>query len=320
MILQKIISKTRRYDPRRLFRPGNKLTILAYHSVFRPPININDWCYLNVHEFENQMEYLKDHFDIVSLEQGLELSRKGELKGQKIVITFDDGFYNNFSIAFPVLEKYQIPATIYLATAFIDSPDTIWFAKVIHAIGKTDRNSLEWRGKKYDLSNPQKKELSSAKLQGSMKSLPHHELLEELQVIGDLLGVPWDGTEEYSVLDTPQIRAMQESGLVQFGAHTHKHAILSRISGKSQKEEIEKSLKKVEEVTGKKCRHFAYPNGGAKNYDGNTLEILKNSSVQSAVTMINGSNYKGNCSLQLKRLGIGGKIKLSQFKKLIDRY
>lgn len=122
--------------------------ILMYHSISKPG---HEYTYSTpVNCFEKQVEYLKNKFEIISLDrfqQLLENDADKLNKGNFAVVTFDDGFSDNYSDAWPVLKKHNVPATIFVTTGFI---------------GKTRKNS-----KGFDLSymdEAQLKELSKDKL------------------------------------------------------------------------------------------------------------------------------------------------------------
>lgn len=80
-----------------------RLTILAYHSVVRTPLAFPVWSLLEESSFRSQMAYLKDHFRVVSLSQGVEQIKKGGTEGSSVAITFDDGYQNISDVAFPIL-------------------------------------------------------------------------------------------------------------------------------------------------------------------------------------------------------------------------
>ncbi|MBC6949063.1 hypothetical protein DWB58_14135 [candidate division KSB1 bacterium] len=107
--------------------------ILTYHGV----ISNGDDSYLNRNSlsaemFDQQMAYLKRHYHIMSLPELVRrLVAREPLPPYALVITFDDGFYNNYAVAAPILRKYDLPATIFLTTAFINSPQLgLWTERV----------------------------------------------------------------------------------------------------------------------------------------------------------------------------------------------
>ena len=108
----------------------------------------------------------------------------------------------------------------------------------------------------------------------------------------------------------------QASGLVEVGAHTHTHAILSRLSPREQRSEIERSLQIVGEITGRPCQGFAYPNGLASDYDGETIRLLRAAGVRFAVTAMPGANDAATPALELRRHGVGPDLRPTDFEQL----
>ena len=125
----------------------SKLTIVTYHAVVRSPLKIYDWCFLGEESFRQQLTYLKKHFDVVSLAAAVEVLRAGKLNRPTAVITLDDGYQNNYSVAFPILREFGFPATVFIATGFIDTDDTLWTLRLNLSLAATKRTSLPWKGR-----------------------------------------------------------------------------------------------------------------------------------------------------------------------------
>jgi peptidoglycan/xylan/chitin deacetylase (PgdA/CDA1 family) len=237
-----------------------------------------------------------------------------------VAVTFDDGFRNNYDIAFPILKKWAIPATIFLATDFIGSDDTIWFCRINEALAKTSLTRLEWDGATYDLSSPYLRAKAHAAIQTRLKMYRHVQLLEKLRQLVEMLAAgpvkPIPSGSPYRMLGGIEIREMADSGLVDFGAHTCSHAILSGLSKSERQKEIAGSLAIVERLTGLRCRLFAFPNGRANDYGPCDIETLQERQVAAAVTTISGPNDRSVPDLELRRYGIGGDTSMPLFKLL----
>lgn len=237
-----------------------------------------------------------------------------------VAVTFDDGFQNNYDIAFPVLKKWGIPATIFLATAFIGSNNTVWFCRINEALSKTSLTYVEWEGMKFDLSSRSARANAHSAIQTQLKRYAHPQLLEKVSHLIEMLACrtdePMPAKSPYRMLGTREIWEMSRSGLVDFGAHTCSHAILSGLSLADRKREIADSLADVERLTGHPCTLFAYPNGGANDYAPCDVEALREKNVNVAVTTIGGPNDQTAPSLELRRYGIGDDTSMAYFKLL----
>ena len=309
-----------RIRSRTLYR--NRLLILMYHSVTPIPYIFPEWCILEHRMFEKQLLYLKANFELLPLTEAVEKCLSGQLNRQTAVITFDDGYQNNFDIAFPTLLALKIPATIFLTTSFINTEDTLWFGRLNIALAKYKNSKMFWKGKRFDLSSPKMKSYTSKYLQNYLKKYAPEDLKEEvkglLKILGEHPAHPVEKISPFRILDSTSIMKMAHSGLISFGAHTHHHTILSNLSKKRQMEQIFKSLELVSEITGQPCRIFAYPNGRRQDFTEETIRLLKNSGVNFAFTTIYGHNYPNTSPMVQKRIGVGGNLKIWHFKFMVN--
>jgi peptidoglycan/xylan/chitin deacetylase (PgdA/CDA1 family) len=301
---------------KRCFR--HELTIVMYHGVLRSPLKIYNGCFLDESFFLYQMKYLKRHFEVISLLDAVERIQSGRIDQPTAVITFDDGFQNNYDICFPILHELRLPATIFLATGYINTSDTVWFCKLNRAMAETTRLSLDWQGARFNLSAPKAKAAASSLIQERLKQLVHPQLLTELNRIVTTLGCDPKCAIEigspYRMLSHTAIKEMSASGLIDFGAHTHTHAILSHLSATQRLAEIERSTMVVRELTGRPCELFSYPNGRAQDYDANVVQMLQSCGVSTSVTTSEGPNDCATSVMELKRYAIDPDVTSARFQ------
>jgi peptidoglycan/xylan/chitin deacetylase (PgdA/CDA1 family) len=235
-----------------------------------------------------------------------------------VALTFDDGFQNNYSVAFPILKNLGLPATIFLATGFVDSDDTPWFCRINDALSRTSMKRLEWHGETYDLSSPHSRAEAHATLQSRMKKFLHADLLERTKHLAAALGDRADKSiargSPYRMLETAEVREMARSRLIEFGAHSCSHAILSGLSEAQRKQEIVDSIATVERLTDAPCKLFAYPNGRVIDYGPFDKAALQERQIEVAVTTVAGPNDPSVPALEMRRYCIGAETPLSQFK------
>lgn len=297
--------------------------ILMYHGVVDSDLPVPDWCFVPAEVFRRQMVYLKKHFDVVSLSQAFERMAHGKVANMAVV-TFDDGFQNNFDVALPILRELNVPATIFLCTGLVGSRETVWFCRLNEALARSSRSVLNYRGLRFQLAGSEAKGRASAALQSELKKLPPHLLESELRDICQSLGYdrdqPLDQASPFRMLDRVSIGEMCRSGLVDFGAHTASHAILSQLDPGAQQSEIAASVSAVEELTGRKCDVFAYPNGKPDDYTEASIELLKRAGVRIAVTSARYHNRSGTDPLLLGRYGIGDNATGASFRCLVHNW
>ena len=323
----------------RLLAPGG-LTVLMYHAVVREPLAVADWCFVDEAAFRRQMQYLRKYFEVLALADAVARLKKdsqaGSTKGSKdgsrnshrrrpaAVITFDDGYQNNYDVAFPILREAGMPATIFLTTGLVGTDETVWFCRLNHALAATRASALEWGDQIFTLADPSARARASARIQARLKELPHAQLTCELDRILAALGAapvdspisPLASGSPYRLLDPQSIRSMQASGLIEFGAHTHRHAILSGLTPSEQLEEIRRSVREVEALTGRPCRFFAYPNGRRRDYDAASLAALRSLGIEAAVTTEEDLVDRCTPPLEIGRVGVGADLSMANFEFL----
>lgn len=293
--------------------------ILMYHAVVRSPLAVQDWCFVGEQQFRDQMLYLKQHCQVVPL-RDLPRTLGSQARRPIVALTFDDGFQNNYSVALPILQELGLPATVFLATNFIGSDDTLWFCRVNEALSLTSLTRLDWDGESYDLSNPQRRAEAHARLQARLKGFAHPELLRQvaqlIAALGDRPGKAIPPGSPYRMLATGEVTEMAGTGLIEFGAHTCSHAILSGLSTAERSREIINSLAAVQRMTGSPCTLFAYPNGRVIDYAACDVITLHDTNTSVAVTTVTGPNDRSVPALEMRRYMVGPGTSLAQFKLL----
>jgi peptidoglycan/xylan/chitin deacetylase (PgdA/CDA1 family) len=294
-----------------------KVAILMYHGVVHTPLDVPDWCFISEHNFTLQMEYLHRKFRVVSLTQAAKDLREDRVNEPTAVITFDDGYQNVYDVAYPILSRLGLPATVFINTGFIDSPNTVWFCMLNQAVSETTHQELSWDGQVYDLSSTVSKGRASAKLQSLLKQLPHQELLEKLADLREELDIHTPAEQardsHFRMLDNQSIAEMSASGLIEFGAHTATHTILSRVDETRARQEISSSIEDTQRLTGKSCRLFAYPNGKPGDYNEANIRFLASCGIEAAVTTRDGPSTMSTPPLELCRYGIGANLSILPF-------
>ena len=266
---------------------SSQILILMYHRVgpnksnwLLPPISTND--------FENQMRYLSKTHKILPLNDLAKYIIEGKTVDEKIaVVTFDDGYKDNYICAFPILKKYNIPATVFLVTGNIGTKNLFWFDKIRYLLlhSKIKRINLNEFGD-FTLNTLKNRLFSSFIISEKLKKIPNEKknnILEEIENISDV-NIPVDLAKNL-ILSWDEVKEMNECS-VDFGAHTVTHPILTRISFDRAKYEISQSKKNIEKKIGKTVNTFCYPNGTSDDFNTNLLNFVTESGFSCAVTTI----------------------------------
>jgi peptidoglycan/xylan/chitin deacetylase (PgdA/CDA1 family) len=253
--------------------------------------------------FEKQMTYLASHFRACALEEVIELMKKDEVPDNAVVITFDDGYKDNYLNAFPILKRLSLPATIFLATDCIGSGRVLWHDRVFSAFRETEESFLIGYGmnpKDYPLRTLEEKLFAQKEVLKFLRSLSHNERLLWIDRLIEKLKVADRKEVADLMLTWEEVKAMQRGG-ISFGSHTVTHPILSRLSTEAAREEIQESKKVIEENLGVPVKTFAYPNGRKEDFTESTKIILKEMGYVCAVTTLFGTNQCGQDLFELRR-------------------
>jgi len=319
-----------------IYRLGNfwhrrQALILTYHGVLQKgrDVYMNRNC-VDAGMFDRQMAYLAQHYHVLPLPELVQrLRAKQKLPPYTAAITFDDGFRNNYTVAWPILQKYCLPATIFLTTSFIGTAEQgLWTEQVDRVIHGADieKIQLDFKGvpKTFPLQSRTDREKASDQIRGYLKSLspPQREnviaaLVQQAGVETSSHGGVQTATqrsrhvqealaqaeERYAFLNWEQIWEMAQDQIT-FGSHTHTHSIVSTLSDAEAHFEFHESRRLIEQELGKTCNLFSYPNGTVKDFGPRDRHLLSKLGFVAAVSQINGFNDARTELTALKRLNI----------------
>lgn len=238
-------------------RKKQRLSILTYHGVLpdhdymrplEPTVAVFDW----------HMELLARYFNPLSLSDALSRMRCGELPERAVCITFDDGYANNVEQALPVLKRWRVPATVFIATNFLNG-GRMWNDSVIEALRIADAPEFDLQElglDVYDIDGLEKRRVASEAIIREIKHWPPEKRARAVEVIESRVG---DLPRSMMMTDA-QVHELSASG-IEIGAHTKSHPILATLDLEQSKQEILGSKSYLETLLGKPVRYFAYPNG-----------------------------------------------------------
>ena len=286
----------------------DRITIVMYHGVVRAPLEVPDRCFVDEQSFIQQVEYLKRDFDVIPLSEVVDRLRNRQVRRPTAAITFDDGYQNNYDVAWPVLRAAGLPATIFLVTDLIDTDDMVWSCRLHRAVTETRKSEFEWAQSRFDLRGSAARAQAAVALKRRLKTLkPQHlaaELEAMLRALGDVPDRPAERESPFRMLNREAIIDMSHSGLIDFGAHTCSHPILSLLSESNCRREIAESVAAVAQFTGRSCTLFAYPNGRTQDYSARVLDAVAAAGIRTAVTTVTRPNDAETPALELGRYSV----------------
>lgn len=266
---------------------GSHIVIFVYHRV-SPRRDNSSVANICPKEFEKQIRYLKENFKIYSLEKLINFlsnnSTDKETKENIAVITFDDGYKDNYVYAHPILKKYQVPATIFLVTEYIGKNQLFWWDKIEYIIYHTKKREINISNfGKYFLTDDKKKLYCVLFLLKKFKKMSENlknKYIDELQNICHVT-IP-SGLGKKVILSWDEIGEMKNNK-ISFGAHTLTHVNLININLEEAKKEISKSKAMIEDRLKGDVISFAYPYG-SKYYNNDIIKLIKSNGFICAVT------------------------------------
>lgn len=292
-------------------RVAPKALILLYHRVSEQSSDPQLLCVTPDH-FAEHMQILRQHYHPLSL-QDLRKRRALNFWPQgSAVVTFDDGYADNFLTAQKVLEKNDVPATMFVTSGMLDTHKEFWWDEVERILfGESDlpqhlnlvieNKEYSWKldspiqesiPLKWDVSLNVKPNLRQQAYLDVMRLLHGMDVKTREYALTELrawakAGSDW-GREGHFAVTSDLLRTFDKKGIIEIGAHTVNHPLLASISLTSQKEEIQGGKTALEEVLGYPVDSFAYPFGEHGDYSEETVKLVQEAGFKCAC-----SNFPG---------------------------
>ena len=268
-------------------RTGKVVTLL-YHRVTKLK-NDKNLLAVNPDFFYEQMFYIKRNYPIVRFEQDW-----NKLNEEAICITFDDGYMDNFTNALPILQELDIPATIFIATAGINTYEELWWDELERILLDRCRQYKETFSLEDDFFScqwPTKTFADREELYDTLHWLMYDKIsvakrLDWMRQIRDWSKAGNIGRKENQVIQFDE--NIMQSSLLTIGAHTVNHPSLKNLRERDQRYEIVQSIKALELLFKKEVTVFSYPFGTKNDYDGLTINICKEENIKKAAANIPG--------------------------------
>ena len=318
----------RRFEAER----ANQLLVLTYHDVSDPV------------SFESQMSFLAANYNAVSVtdvlkafcaaapvdappraphhdrpiggdngpaHETLPFSVPALLPPRALLITFDDAYRSFANDAWPIMQRYNLPATLFVATAFPDAPDNVfWWDRLEEALRHTARrDELDSPAGKLSLATESQRNEALKQLKSYLWQLPQTELLAWVHEICARLGIE---KSESRVLGWEELRRLKREGVI-LAPHSRTHPDMSRLSRQEAQREIAASFADLQRETGSVPPVFAYPGG---HYSQETMRAAAQENVLLAFATLRGTNdlarmHQGMVRFALRRNHMGDRATLS---------
>jgi len=251
----------------------NNCLIIMYHGVIDDQVPRINGRHMKRSVFVRHLDYFKRNFDVVSLGQIFSYYRNGIRPNRRsIAITFDDGYYNNYSIAAPLLKEYCIPATFFIQGMSMDDPEYITWPDAIDILYSSNIKSISLEGVEYKSDSKRKGYYNAGgelALVDSVKKLDpvkRNEFFQTLEInfkYMDLLRLV--DNDIWKLMSNIEVRHLSQDSLFEIGSHSYSHSCLANINELYIEEELGKSKSVLEEICQKDILSLAYPDGSYNN-------------------------------------------------------
>lgn len=276
------------------------LTIFAYHRVLPVPDPLRPG-EVAAEAFEEQMRFLSRNFSVLSLREAASRLPQGMLPSRACCITFDDGYADNLTVAQPILEKYQLPATVFVATGYLDG-QRMFNDAVIDIVAACPQAWLDLE--ELDLGRHRLENIDDrrAAITAILKRFRYRAPETREVDLARMLDIAACGAlPAGAMLSRTQVRELAERG-VEIGGHTVTHPILAAVADERAQAEIVAGKQELEAIIGKPVKVFAYPNGKPQSdYAARHVAMARAAGFELAVTTANGVAIPPTDIFQLPR-------------------
>lgn len=312
----------------------NGLLVLNYHRIGNAGESLFDRALWSAtqEDFDRQVQLLKRSCEVIGLDELPEVVRELEcdrpsLSGHRFaMVTFDDGYLDNFELAFPVLKSHDVPGVFFITTGFIDESPLAWWDEISWMVRSTGRESIDataWLGDRVVIDRPDCDVAIQSLLQhyyglDASRSVEFLEFLAESTGAGraprslsDGLWMSWN-----------QVRQMRSEGM-SLGAHTVTHPVLARQSVEQQSFEICESRLRLEQELGESITALSYPVGRRDAFNQATRTAISHHGIEWAFSYYGGflsradARRDGVDRLDIPRVAVEADTTISDFRSYI---
>ena len=301
--------------------------ILMYHRITEP--DLDPWgLSVSPQHFAEQLDVINKYFHPLTMQELLRHLERGKVPNRFVVVTFDDGYVDNLLNAKPLLEHFNVPATIFLVTEALVEDRNFWWDELEWALLqpgtlpdclelRINDSKYEWQlgdAHRYSVHDHQKDwqrrpwdALPGTRLAffyliwQRLLELSKPERLQALDTIRAWAGTGSDQLSKDRALTKQEVNLLEQGNLIELGAHTVTHASLRLLPASQQMEEIVGSKSQLENIIGHPVTSFSYPHG---EYSVETTELVQKAGFQGASTTNFQCVFPGADPFQLPRFQV----------------
>lgn len=294
--------------------------ILIFHRIV--PRDANGIRMTEMEVSPEFLDYIIGHFKsrgfcIASMNDVHRWLHLGKAPGRFVVFTFDDGYVDNFTHAYPVFKKHNAPFTIYLTSGFPDHTAIIWWYLIPELVSerKVLEFSLEGRRQLLPCRNAPEKVAAYKQLKSLIQTFRGRETKNRILELFESMKVDPFSVTRRLAMTWQQVLHLSRDPLVSIGGHTVNHLVLKNLPDDVARAEILDAKNKIEKMINRPVDHFSYPYGGNKGIGPEDEALVRTCGFKTATTTHQGSVFFANrgAMQSLPRLSCGG-------EKYFERY
>jgi peptidoglycan/xylan/chitin deacetylase (PgdA/CDA1 family) len=269
--------------------------------------------------FENQLKFIRKECELITPDDIKDLPRRS--RDTYVMITFDDGYRDNYELAFPILKSYNQKALFFIATGFVDRPKVAWWddiAWMVRTSGAKKVGPTSMLPMCINFDRPQRQTAIESLLSVYKKLPPDatEAYLDEIASETDTGRCPKEMARDMWLTWDMVVKMRREGMLI--GGHTVHHPVLSTLSRFEQELEIMGCARAIEQHLGEPMRYFSYPRGKPDAFNQDTRACLYEAQVQYAFSYYGGVNRPDWMdSYDIRRVAVDADTPIEHFEAMI---
>ncbi|MDI7215568.1 polysaccharide deacetylase family protein [Leptospira santarosai] len=292
-----------------------ELKILLYHGVTdHESFGIENYSnkHISASTFLDQMQYISKYCTVLSMDDICELYYSGKnYPSNSVAVTFDDGFRNNYTVAAPILDKFNVPATFYITSGIVNTDIMFWVDQLEDCLNLCKKQSIKIKLDEFiifDLYNYENRKSALTSIKKYCKSVNVkrkdeiiEQVISETEIIPSVLH-----SKNYEKISWAELKRLSDNPLFTIGGHSMYHDILSSFDSKERlNKDISLSIELLEYNLGIKLIHYAYPEGQPFHYNETIIQLLKDKGIICSPSALHGTNDRMIDMFNLRRIMVG---------------
>lgn len=303
------INRIKRLSSNALLRVKPRAVILLYHRIADIRFDPN-LIHVTPEHFAEHLFHLKKYYHLISLKDLVSDLAKNRVTHRTVAITIDDGYVDNLWNAKPLLEFYNVPATIFVSTGGIDKNNEFWWDRLERIIFSSKelpeqfKLILDNKLHEWDLHKMNNKDALIKiymEIQLLLRNLEDNKIEEALKDLSNIFKTKSEVRLGYRTMNSDELNTFANNGLYEIGGHSITHPILTKLPLEIKRQELLQSKKFLEDLLCRPVENFSFPYG---YWDEQTISLIKECGYKAACSTIRFPVLKRNNLYLLPRFGV----------------